>query len=88
VILWIIPAPLVRQIHKGVLPPLQHGTFSVQPDGLDAFLDLIDEYIQETPEYPTTQVPYLTITCADGPGTDRARRRYCMSRKVYGCHEG
>jgi hypothetical protein len=33
---WIIPALLVRQIHKGVLPPLQHGTFSVQPSGLDA----------------------------------------------------
>jgi hypothetical protein len=41
-------------------------------------LDLIDEYIQETPEYPTTQFPYLTITCADGPGIVRVRRRYRM----------
>jgi hypothetical protein len=37
-----------------------------------------DNLLRLLVKYPTIQFPYLTITCSDVPGIDRARRRYRM----------
>jgi hypothetical protein len=79
-------ASVVRQIHKGLLPLLESGTFRVHGDGLDAFLDLVDEYIQPNPNRSKGFLS-LMVKCADGPGSERAVNRYSARQEIYNRHK-
>jgi hypothetical protein len=83
---WIIPASVVRQIHKGVLPLLRKGTFTVHPDGFDALLDFIDEYIPTSPNH-TKAFLSLTVKCTGGPGNRWTERRYLARQEVYNSYD-
>jgi hypothetical protein len=75
---WIIPASVVRKMHKDVLPRLHWGAFVVRPDGLDAFLDFIDEFTRLNVNRVNKVHSTFLVTCTRGPGYERVRERYRM----------
>lgn len=89
-LLWQLPS-LTTFTTSGALPPaifrcMQHGLLQelevlhgdVFPDGLNAFLDLVEFYSRS--QY---QPRIAYIYCHDGSGLNEVRERYVSSHKKY-----
>jgi hypothetical protein len=84
---WIMPGANIEQIHNKVLPLLGHGDFSVHLGGPEAFLDLIDAYIEENPSRAETRFLNLGMSCTDVPQSGRVHDRYRACQEVYAHHK-
>lgn len=78
----IVPPELFRLIQDGVLPDLEKLCGIVRPDGLHAFLDLIETLAM--PDGHQLRLQTLQVSCLGGPGLEEARQRYLEAYQAYG----
>lgn len=81
---WSIPPPFFTQLHDGALPKLVNAHLEVHPEGLEAFLDMLDAHIDSPQRYFSD----FEIVCHRGPGFSAVRDRYLACYNVYNTIEG
>lgn len=73
---------LIRLVYSGLLPQLTSGSWKVNPEGLCALLDCLDEGVAQ-PVLPLYFSGTTRITCLGGPEFTAAYARYSNSYERY-----
>ncbi|KAF9458306.1 hypothetical protein BDZ94DRAFT_114301 [Collybia nuda] len=79
---WIIPPFVFRNLQTGSLRMPAIANLCVSPNGLEAFLDFIDWYIQRRPPSQPSLEDIL-IRCYDAPGYSQVEKHYILGYDKY-----